>query len=96
MYVWCLFSVDPTTGQICADFLDDMHSWKEFYSIPYMLLSVQVTNEFLHVFLLFSFFHSCFEVVVVVFLSCCYCSFSCTNKKTNDSQAAMVCCTHSI
>ncbi|XP_015747954.1 PREDICTED: ubiquitin-conjugating enzyme E2 U-like [Acropora digitifera] len=35
-------NVDPTTGQICADFLDDMHSWKEFYSIPYMLLSVQM------------------------------------------------------
>ncbi|XP_068676826.1 ubiquitin-conjugating enzyme E2 U-like [Montipora foliosa] len=35
-------NVDPITGQICADFLDDAHCWKEFYSISYMLLSVQM------------------------------------------------------
>ena len=35
-------SVDPDTGQVCADFLDDLSCWKEFYSISYMLLSIQV------------------------------------------------------
>ncbi|XP_068726851.1 ubiquitin-conjugating enzyme E2 U-like [Montipora capricornis] len=35
-------NVDPITGQICADFLDGAHCWKEFYSISYMLLSVQM------------------------------------------------------
>lgn len=35
-------NVDPDTGQVCADFLDDLSCWKEFYSISYMLLSIQM------------------------------------------------------
>lgn len=35
-------NVDPDTGQVCADFLDDLSCWKECYSIPYMLLSLQM------------------------------------------------------
>ncbi|XP_078352893.1 ubiquitin-conjugating enzyme E2 U-like isoform X2 [Oculina patagonica] len=35
-------NVDPDTGQVCADFLDDLSCWKEFYPISYMLLSVQM------------------------------------------------------
>ena len=40
----CCFSVDADTGQVCADFLDDLNRWKEFYSISYMLLSIQVNK----------------------------------------------------
>ena len=40
----CCFSVDADTGQVCADFLDDLNCWKEFYSISYMLLSIQVNK----------------------------------------------------
>lgn len=35
-------NVDPNTGQVCADFLDDLSCWKEFYSVSYMLLSLQM------------------------------------------------------
>ena len=38
-----IVSVDSDTGQVCADFLDDLSCWKEFYSISYMLLSIQVS-----------------------------------------------------
>lgn len=35
-------NVDPDTGQVCTDFLDDSNCWKEFYSVSYMLLSIQL------------------------------------------------------
>jgi len=35
-------NVDPDTGQVCADFLDDLSCWKEFYPVSYMLLSLQI------------------------------------------------------
>lgn len=61
MYLLILFLlVDPDTGQVCADFLDDLSCWKEFYSVSYMLLSLQV-----NVLLLLSWF----LCILLIFLS---------------------------
>ncbi|XP_032243043.2 ubiquitin-conjugating enzyme E2 U [Nematostella vectensis] len=35
-------NVDPVTGIPCLDFLDDYDQWKEYYSLNYILLSIQM------------------------------------------------------
>ncbi|XP_031550533.1 ubiquitin-conjugating enzyme E2 U-like [Actinia tenebrosa] len=35
-------NVDPVSGIPCIDFLDNQEEWKEYYSINYMLLSIQM------------------------------------------------------